>query len=104
MEFLIDYGLTGLCIFIQLIILGFCAYYYLKTKYIEGILLFLAALLSILYTPIDSLPSKRFVNGLLNMQQFQLISSLYNLFSLILYTIGFSILVIRFVKIYKSRF
>ncbi len=86
---------------LELLLLGVFIYYVIKQKSLDGILLLVSSVLSILIRPImyfgyNYIPHE--VSNLDPMQTFNLFIKIYGLVNTILYTIGIAMLILRNVK------
>lgn len=91
--------ITGLLsIIIELGILGFSIYYVVKKKSIDGVLILLSSIMSILTRPINLLVFDNLVSNSVQFENFMDIMHVYNLISYSLFGIGLVMLIRKIVK------
>lgn len=99
---IIDSFFTLLSLLIELTIIGFCIYYVVKSKSIDGILLLISSIMSILLRPANAL----FINymtlgNITNIEKaefFGKIIQIYGLVSYSLFAIGLILMILKLVK------
>lgn len=91
--------ITGLLsIIIELGILGFSIYYVVKKKSIDGVLILVSSIMSILNSPINLLVFDNLVSNSVQFENFMDIMRVYNLISYSLFGIGLVMLIRKIVK------
>ena len=103
MESILDIILNILSMVLELTILGFCIYYVVRKKSIDGTLLLISSILSILIRPLNAL----FINNFMQGEQYT--PEVYNIYrdslqiytsiSYILFSVGLILMIRKLVKI-----
>ncbi len=107
LNFYLEMGINLLSILAELVILGICIYYFVKTKSVDSVLLLISSIMSALYRPLSMFVFNYVLKNESGMSDnflfYKNLLGFYGLVSTIIFSIGLFLMVIKLVKYIQNE-